>query len=53
MTPEVRPGQFPLKFRTGVVDHWARRATTAALLWRVSGVIARGGSIWRRVIVNR
>jgi len=54
MTPEVRPGQLPLEFRTGVVDHWARRTmSTTALLRRLPRVIAGGGAIWRRVTVKR
>jgi len=53
MTPEVRPGQLPLEFRTGVVDHWARSAMSAALLRRLPRVIAGGGAIWRRVTVKR
>ena len=53
MTTQVRPSQLPLEFRAGVVDHWARRATSSALLRRLSRVIAGGGAIWRRVTVNR
>jgi hypothetical protein len=53
MTPEVRPSQLPLEFRTGVVDYWAQWAMGTTRLRRLSSVIAGGSAIWRRVTVNR
>jgi hypothetical protein len=54
LTPNVRPSQLPLEFRTGVVDHRACRPTTATtLLWRPATVIVRGGTVCRRIFANR